>query len=376
MSENNINEQTNLPEDVKPTFKEKANNVLGMFIPREGYFITPIIVNINILIFLIMAFSGVDIMQPDIDSLVNWGANYRPVTLDSQIWRLFTCCFLHIGVIHLALNMYALISIGILLEPVMKKTNFLIAYILTGIAASAASLWWHDNTVSAGASGAIFGMYGVFLAMLTTNLIEKAERQEQLKSIGIFVAYNLIFGLKGGIDNAAHIGGLLSGIVAGYCFYFILKNPDSSSTKNGLIAGFTVMVFLFAGAIYYTTSNDMGTYTKAMEEFSKKEEVALEVYKEPRDTVVKQILTKLEKGIVLWKENIVLIESLNKLNLPDGIKAQNKILSNYCNERLICYNLLFKAYKENSGAYNTEIEASNTQIELLIKQLKSPNESN
>ena len=123
---------------------------------------------------------------------------------------MITNCFLHIGILHLAFKMYALIFIGVLLEPYLGKLRFAVAYLLTGVFASVASLYWHDHTVSAGASGAIFGMYGVFLAMLTTNLIPKSVRKGLLASIGLFVAYNLLYGLKGwGIDaNAAHIGGL------------------------------------------------------------------------------------------------------------------------------------------------------------------------
>src|SRR5580698_9586542 len=80
---------------------------------------------------------------------------------------------------------------------------------------------------SAGASGAIFGMYGVFLALLTTNLIDKVRRTALLASIGIFVGYNLLYGTKSGVDNAAHVGGLISGILIGYIFFPGLKKPDS-----------------------------------------------------------------------------------------------------------------------------------------------------
>jgi len=358
-------------EEIKPlTMQEKMNNFLLAFVPREGYFITPIIVIINILVFLIMALTGVDIMQPATDSLIEWGANYRPSTLNGEWWRLFTCCFLHIGVIHLALNMYALISIGILLEPIMKRNNFLIAYVLTGIAASAASLWWHDNTVSAGASGAIFGMYGVFLAMLTTNLIEKEERQEQLKSIGIFVVYNLVFGLKGGVDNAAHIGGLLSGIVAGYCFYFILKNPDSSGIKNVLITAFTVVVLLFSGIIYATTPNDIGTFTKAMDEFAQKEAEALTVY-DLKDAGKEKLLSAITNGIKLWKENVTLLTQTIDLDIPEEFKTRNTLLIDYCKQRIVSYELNYKLVNENTSNYDLEVEESEKKIEELVKQINA-----
>jgi rhomboid protease GluP len=170
-----VDEKGDVLNQPPQTSRDKINNVFSLFIPTEGYYFTPIIINVNILVFVGMVITGVDIMLPDSQSLIDWGANFRPVTLEGQWWRLVTSTFLHIGIIHLLMNMYALMYIGLLLEPQLGKTRFFSAYMLTGIAGSAASLYWHDLTVSAGASGAIFGMYGVFLAMLTTNLIEKSS---------------------------------------------------------------------------------------------------------------------------------------------------------------------------------------------------------
>ncbi|WP_315814125.1 rhomboid family intramembrane serine protease [Paraflavitalea speifideaquila] len=152
---------------------QQMSNLIAAFKPTRGNFVTPILIGINVLIFILMAIDGAHILQPDSEVLIKWGANFRPMTLDGQWWRLITCCFVHIGIFHLALNMYALTYIGVALEPFLGPARLLTAYLLTGIASSTTSLWWHDLSVSAGASGAIFGLYGVFFAMLTTSLIEK-----------------------------------------------------------------------------------------------------------------------------------------------------------------------------------------------------------
>ncbi len=165
-----------------------------------------------------MAVTGVSVVQPDSGSLLFWGANYGPLTLSGEWWRLLSACFLHIGVVHLLMNMYAFLLIGAQLEPRLGSLRFSVAYFLTGIIASGISLWWHGHTISAGASGAIFGMYGVFLAMLTTDLVEKRSRKQLFASILFFVVYNLLGGLKEGVDNAAHLGGLVAGLVIGYCY--------------------------------------------------------------------------------------------------------------------------------------------------------------
>jgi rhomboid protease GluP len=234
LKEQYITDDEDILNQPPSTGKEKITNFFSIFKPVEGYYITPILLNLNLAIFVAMVLSGVHFFLPETESLVNWGANFKPVTLAGQWWRLLTCCFIHIGILHLLLNMYALLYIGLILEPYLGKTRFLAAYLLSGVAASMTSLWWHDLTVSAGASGAIFGMYGVFLAMLTTNLLDKSVKKALLTSIAVFISYNLMNGFKpnSGIDNAAHIGGLLSGLLIGYAFVPALKKHENTNSTT------------------------------------------------------------------------------------------------------------------------------------------------
>lgn len=185
------------------------------FIPKEGFYITPILININCLVFLIMVLSGFGFISFKGNDLLNWGANFRPYTIDGQWWRLLTNTFLHGGLMHLLANMYGLLFVGIFLEPVLGKTKYLVIYLTTGILASIASLWWYDATVSVGASGAIFGLYGFFMALLLLKVFPADFSKTFLISTSIFIGFNLLMGLTGGIDNAAHIGGLLSGFIIG-----------------------------------------------------------------------------------------------------------------------------------------------------------------
>jgi rhomboid protease GluP len=169
----------------------------------------------------------------------------------------------------------------LLLEPRLGTTRFVGAYILTGIAASITSLWWHDLTISAGASGAIFGMYGVFLAMLTTNLIEKSARKALLTSIGVFVLYNLVNGLKGGIDNAAHIGGLASGLIVGYAFYPSLKQPEAKRLQYSSLSLIAILILASSFFVFKQIPNDIGKYDQKMKSFGNMENMALAVYRLP-----------------------------------------------------------------------------------------------
>lgn len=354
-----------------PTTKERITGILSMFRPAKGYFVTPILINLNILVFIAMVISGVNVFLPDIESLIRWGANFRLVTLEGQWWRLLTCCFLHIGVFHLLMNMYALLYIGVLLEPHLGKTKFLSAYLLTGISASVTSLWWHETTVSAGASGAIFGMYGVFLAMLTTNLIERSARKSLLISIGIFIGYNLLNGLNAGIDNAAHIGGLLSGLVIGYAFFPGLKKNDDPIMDHLLVAVLSVLVLLGSSFVYKSIKPyEVSRYEERMKEFAQTEMMALEMFKLPDNTPRSRLLYEIEyRGIYYWNENLKLIEEADRLYLPEVIHARNKNIMEYCKLRIEHCNVLYRAVEENTDQYKTQIELLNKKIETMINRL-------
>ena len=184
-----------------------------------------IIIALNILVFIIMVFAGLGFISFDGQDLYAWGANYRPAVVNGQWWRLLTNIFLHGGLMHLIFNMYGLLFVSIFLEPVLGRAKFIIAYFLCGLLASLASIWWHPATLSVGASGAIFGLYGVLTSLLTTNKADANSKKGLLINNAIFIGINLIIGFTGGIDNAAHIGGLLAGFIIGYIMYFFIDEP-------------------------------------------------------------------------------------------------------------------------------------------------------
>jgi rhomboid protease GluP len=269
------------------------------------------------------------------------------------------------------MNMYALVSIGVLLEPLMGKTRYLFAYIAAGIVASLTSLAWNELTISAGASGAIFGLYGVFLALLTTNHIEKSARDAMRTSTLIFVGYNLLNGLKPGIDNAAHIGGLLSGMAIGYAFLPSLKQPDSKTIRGISIGAITMAVVAAIIIIFNSISNDIGKYQEKMAEFTTLEEKAVAVYSLPETATNEQILNALNNdGIKNWEKCLALVTEVQTYDLPDDIQERNKALKNYCEMRIECYQLIDKAITENTDQYRPMIDSCNVRIERLIKSLQ------
>lgn len=208
---------------------------------------TYVLLAINILIFIVMVASGVSFIEPKGGDVLGWGADYGPYTLGGQYWRLITAMFLHFGIIHLAGNMWCLWSLGQLTEKLLGSLSVLGLYLLTGIGASMLSLTWDPMRVGAGASGAIFGIAGALISVLFFAQLglQPEGRRKLLGYVVRFAFLNLIFGLQAHIDNMAHLGGLLTGLLIGF-FLALTFNlaPEGRSAPRFLIFAISALALL------------------------------------------------------------------------------------------------------------------------------------
>jgi rhomboid protease GluP len=214
--------------------KPQSDDIIDMLkymIPKEPHFATSVILDINILVCLIMILSGVHILYPNGIELMEWGANRRYETTHGEWWRLVSSMFVHGGVVHLLFNIFGLVFASAFLEAIIGAKKFAMTYLVSGLVASFASILWHENTASVGASGAIFGLFGLILSFLITDMyIKKEMKRSILIMFGPYIAINLLFGLAGaGIDNAAHIGGLVSGFAIGLMLYMFSDKEQQES---------------------------------------------------------------------------------------------------------------------------------------------------
>ena len=180
--------------------------------------VTHALVAICVIVFLAMLLSRVSPTHPSSQQLLRWGANFGPLTLGGQWWRLLSSVFLHIGVVHLAVNMWCLWDLGSFAERIYGRATFLVIYLVTGVAGAMCSLAWHPFAVEAGASGAIFGIAGALIASFYFGNLPfpRQSIKAALFSVVAFAGYNLFVGmLSSAAGNAAHIGGLVSGLVLG-----------------------------------------------------------------------------------------------------------------------------------------------------------------
>ena len=213
---------------------------------------TYVLLAVNIGVFLVMVAAGVNFKLPTEQNLLDFGANNASFVLQGQWWRLLTAMFVHVGIIHLATNMWCLWNLGLLGEPLLGAFGMVCVYVLTGAAGNLLSItasvlsellngtelgWliqWTGASmgeVGAGASGAVFGIAGMLIVLLSNRRLAEArnghpgiplsELQRLRKSVVWFAAINLFIGVASiampivRIDNMAHLGGVLCGLLMG-----------------------------------------------------------------------------------------------------------------------------------------------------------------
>lgn len=244
-----IVEKTNRKEDGLEYFikvtdninkkNEKRNKIAEKIFSYKQPIVTYIIMAICIILFILMELSG---GSTNSQTLLKYGANLDVLVKNGEYYRLFTCIFLHIGIMHLLCNMYSLYIIGREVENLFGKIKYIIIFILSGIFGSIMSLAFTHNTISAGASGAIFGLLG---ALLYFGMHYRTYLGEAIKrSIIPIIVVNLIIGFFAeGIDLAAHIGGLVGGVLVA----MMVGVPDKSKVKdiiNGTILTIIYLIFI------------------------------------------------------------------------------------------------------------------------------------
>ncbi len=188
--------------------------------PRRVW-VSPAIIALNAIVFVVMISSGASFLTPSVEDLLKFGADHGPLVADGQWWRLLTNTFVHVGILHIGLNMWVFRSLGTAVERLFGNAAFALVYIASALGASITSMLWNPAGVSAGASGAIFGVAGAFLAFFLGHrqAMPAALFRSMTKSLVQFVVINTLFGfIVPGIDNAAHLGGLATGFVAGAVF--------------------------------------------------------------------------------------------------------------------------------------------------------------
>lgn len=333
-----------------------------------GYYVTYGLMAINILVFIVMLARGVHVMSPTGQDILNWGGNMRQYTVSGEWWRLITSTFVHIGVIHLLMNMYALYSLGQYLEPVMGRWKFLAAYLSTGVLASVTSLAWGADRVSAGASGAIFGIAGVWLMLLVTNYVDKHIRKAMLNSMLVYLGYNLLYGLKGGVDNAAHIGGLVSGMAIGYIFYYMHTKEWNQKVFSAAAIMLTILVTV---PVLQHYQNDSAKFYATWDKIAELDEKGTTPLAKRESLSNDEFIQQAEKiSLPAYKEMQTLASAMKEYKLPDKAAKQRDLLLSYADLRLQYLQAWIYAEKEQIADY-PRLDSIINSMNLVVAALQA-----
>lgn len=214
--------------------------------------VTPFLLIANVLLFIVMVASGVDYREPTVQQLLEWGGSFPPLTVNGDYYRLLTTTFIHIGAVHLLLNMWCLYQLGFLVEKLYGSLSFAIVYLVSGLGGSVLASIVSPEISAAGASGAIFGLGGAWLAfvLVQKDTISPDFYRSSINNIGFFLGLNLIFGLSvSGISNAGHIGGLIAGFGSGFFLTRVLYPlAEPSNARRAVVLG--VALAILTGGVF------------------------------------------------------------------------------------------------------------------------------
>lgn len=333
-----------------------------------GVWVTKALILANTCIFGAMLIYGAGLWHSENNVQLAWGANFGPATQDGQWWRLASAMFLHFGALHLLLNMWALWDSGQLVERMYGHLRFISIYLISGVFGNLLSLVFQGNTaVSGGASGAIFGIYGALLVYLWLNRFIINLREFQLLFWGAlaFSLATIIFGfIIPGIDNAAHIGGFVAGLLcSAYCS--TESSINASNLKIRIISAsililFTLILFLNTPKPKYLWSDEILIQNTINEFISQEQEINrswLEISHRHKQNVItlEELAGKVDSTISGPYEDS--FEKLSRLpknpELPSAEKLQNLIT--YTKERKEASKVLAEKLRQQDQ-YNNPVD--------------------
>jgi rhomboid protease GluP len=315
-------------------------------VPNKKKFITPILIYLNILIFIAMILSGVHFLSPETLSIIKWGGNSRLVTLHGEYWRVITSMFLNYGFFHLIFNIYSLFYIGTILEQNLNKWLFLFTFFATGIFAGLFSLIFNDVAISVGTSGAVFGLFGLLIAFLVFKKIKFVLTKNFMFLINtlIIITLNIVLGLLiDGNYNAVYLGSLISGFLIGTIYILTslygVKKYITYSSVSGLLVILSIITFMTVkdiDTIYLETTTDI-----RMNEMRSIWLYRIDAYKmyHEKSDLIKKIN---QEGVELWKENIDMIDHLMTYHYNEETKEGLSAVKEYCMLNLDFCKMLIK----------------------------------
>lgn len=350
-------------------------------IPRAD--VTRALVGINVLVFVGLAVLSMSPLQIPAELLIRAGGNFALRVQGGEVWRLLTALFLHGGLLHVGLNMLALYQAGQVVERLFGRIGFAVIYLAAGLLGNLASLWWRQGPVSVGASGAIFGVYGALLAYLMIqrgSVPGEVFREMRSGTLG-FLGYSLFAGFSiAGIDNAAHLGGLLGGLILGAALAEPVVRPQpvrwmGPRAVGGILLTVAVAVALWQTApdVARTVETDMA-YQQTVQRFALEDQ---ELLREQgllvdavrlRRTSEVMALDALERDFIpRWERQIV---QLSWRPAPPRSEWQRQELIQYATARRDALKALVQALQSRDAEWIERSRALQVRADSILLQMR------
>src|SRR5690625_5196523 len=333
--------------------KKERENVFSFGKPRLIY----LLLLVNVLMYFLLEFNG---GSDSIDTLIKYGAKYNPaILMDGEWWRIVSSMFLHIGLLHLIMNMIAVFYLGTLVERIYGSFRFFIIYMFAGIGGGVASFAFSMN-VSAGASGALFGLFGalLFFGLIYKRLFFQTIGMNLLILIGI----NIVFGFTvPAIDNAAHIGGLITGFIAAAIVHLPKKE---NILKQGFAFGlYIILIIILIVFGIYNNENDPSYQLSRIDhllevnDFDKVVEITTETLDDPGSYEAPLLFQRSYAYIELEEFDLAIQDLEKSIKLDD----EEPIPESYYNLALLYYETgeQMKAEEAIKEAYNLNPQDEN-----------------
>lgn len=343
--------------------KDKIKNVFYLFVPRRGYVAAPILLLLNI--FCFFAWIALLVIMPmflvarqvppeEITKIFTElnivGSVNRKLVLEGDYWRLISYQFLHGSFRHLFFNMYAFVYLGLMLENKIGWKNFLLIYILSGICAGLTSIAYHENIYTVGASGAIMGLFGAMMALLVKQFFEKNANKALLVSTVFVLGIMLINGsISYQVDNACHLGGLISGFILTYLLVFDHKWGVKKVYPAIKYVAVLIVFGVFNFSIFsFTTVYQHEAFLELKKEFDINSFVFNRVLWMKADYSRDQKIQYVNSfGIRPSKANLTVVEKMGKLKLNDHFTLDRKLRTAIAKETYEAAELLMKDVKSD-----------------------------
>lgn len=359
-------------EYLKPQVRRKSKIDFDLK-PSTHFWIVPVILAVQIAVFVLMGLSGVDWVAPKAEDLVSWGAIFRTSIINGQYWRMFTAAFVHAGFFHLLMNGFTLLILGRILEPVIGQVKLISLFLISTLAASLVSVSWHVLKVGVGGSGAIFGLFGCLIVLLIFRSKDFGALLSQIILLVIVMSVDVLFSsFSDNIDHSAHLGGFLVGIVSGFLLIPGQRNPEKSNLSAGLLGLFGILCFISSFLVIQNLDDPFGEYLEASRLFDqRKTSLSKEIDPIYGDTLdFTELAESYRLQEIEWQGLLVGLDTLKLDQLPGSLKVRTQNMELYTKlRRRQAENLKYYYQSGNDSFYviANQWEGQFAQLDSLIQ---------